>query len=391
MAKKSPMQITETAASAPMYPKIWPAEYTGEDKSPIPILVVEGDSGTGKTTTLASIAPAPKGMPARTIVIDTEQSWSDIATHTSVVHYQIPTQKYRDQGHNLVMSRWLAFLEVKDRVIQEMKDGMHPEVKVLAIDSASDLRDGAQQWLVKNPQVFGRSHLYKDKLGVSHSWVDTNTLFESILVDEFGPLFETVAVAIHRKKDFKTSTMREDGFKLVRKVALHLILFGTQHVEEAKKAKLESACRWAWVIKQRLSYQYIDEDGELRVAEMLPRKLIATKDGTSYIAMIRKFMRNPQANYGDLSEFDDEAGIDEKPNDEQFQKEYELKLREAKREMADRLKAEGLVKDDMQIANLLREMHPDEDGKPQGFKIESLTDVDTAETLIREKLANIQS
>ena len=335
---------------------IWPSNTpSGSQTSELPIIEVIADSNRGKSSFIASIYPRIGKDITRTLVFDTEGSWSTLRQQLNVEIIDIAerAQEFMAQGDSNHLAYFNAYFEMSSTIEAGQYD-------VIAIDSGSKLFPGTQMWLMtdEGQEQFKPQGKYRDKIGVMTSWADANRWW-GIEAQRLARLCQTVVIASHRKQDFKKGGKKVDGINIYKDSSLSFILYDQRDRKAAQEANIEPQ-RFGWVQKDRLTMVSIDEQGELRTHSKLPRKLIQEHPTESFASIIRRHMRNPQIDWGDLddvsgdlSRLEDDAIVAQRDADK-AQAELEMALNKAKRTMISNLMKDGSYPDANAIAEAIR-------------------------------------
>ena len=244
----------------------------------IPVFGVAGEFSSGKTLEILSIDPE------HTKLYDME---------LSAKSYNLPLAERVDVPATMLKSHpagykpidmWLWFLAD----LKKIKPG---QFTVIAVDPVSDIEAGLVDWVVANPQYFGRSpDQYKKSGGIL--WGDVKAYWKVILAD-LAVRCDTFAFSVHMRDQFfgaSPTGKREPKGKdtLMELSSLFLLL---ERKADAKGIVPEKPS--ANVLKSRLAHtKWVD--GELQIVSILPPRLPVATPGA-----IREYIKRP-ADYAKL-------------------------------------------------------------------------------------------
>lgn len=354
-------------------PPIWnmkTVHVSGDDTdgitgiSPIPVLLVIGDTYTGKSTTAANVDPAMPGEKTRTLVLDTEDSWATLKQQFSVDWIDLRKMASDEYGKDYKQIH--LFLSMQ-KALADVKPGQYTN---LVLDKFSDLATGAHQWVVKNPGYFEKADgAFRGKDGTIFAWGDVDVWFKQYLMN-LAQIFQTITLCSEEKDVY--SENKVTGNKAIR--GRDMTPLATVSLWLAKDPANNK--RWAIVKKSRLSSPiWFDAEGNrLRrpiMADTLPALLRPKFQGQTYPELILDYMDAPLPSYGDLDSVegfdpskhvmtDDERRAQQIEADE---KKLQMMIHERKLQIINNLKGLGLYASPAEIAQTIIELELSEDAQ----------------------------
>ena len=360
---------------------LWPLDFANVEvpgKSPLSSIWIIGDKGTGKSTTIATI-PAKNPL-----MIDLEASYTTLQFLRPMTRVDL-NELVAGKAHtskNIYLNLFETFWEY----IQSIPAGTYD---VIGVDTFNRLWYGMFNYVVAHPDEFGRvAAEYSGKEGTMFKrWPDTKEL-ASRVVKLLESKCQTVVFASHIRDEFvdnrRSGNQTWQGPDIRGDVSLVLWLFNDRMVDpEGRKPgeKGFKGCYWAYNEKDRLTYHIPTDNGHVRIANLLPRKLVPTEPGQTLAEVIYGYMAAPKPDYGELNQVigDPTRSLEGDAEQEARKAElqYELALNNAKMEMAHNLINKGFYTSMGEIAQAISDLNLDAD-------VQIMSKIPSVEKALRE-------
>ncbi len=249
----------------------------------IPVLLIIGESGTGKSSFAANILPQqPSDAPKRVLVIDTEGSWATLKDRYHVEYVDLRTRALNEKGQ---VDPYKMLVSLVDG-LAKIAPG---EYDVVIIDAISDIASYDQTYkYIRTIQWNAPQNKHADYQMASPYVRD---FWKSTIGTLSAKGVKCVAICAHLKNVYKgkqatgEKAQRGIDFMELATVAFRLVYDGKQ--------------RLAQVLKSRLEVTFWDDD-EPYTRSALPDGVIRlNKPGQSFPARLREILRNPAKSYGE--------------------------------------------------------------------------------------------
>lgn len=250
----------------------------------IPVLLVTGESGTGKSSFLANILPQQPSetAPKRVLVIDTEGSWATLKDRYHVEYVDLRGFALDSKGQvdpNKMLSNLVDGI---GRIGQGAYD-------VVIIDVISDIATYDLTYKYIRATNWGNAQNKHADYQMSAPYV--RDFWKTLIGSLSAKGVKCVGIGAHLKNVYKgkqaTGDKIQRGIDLMElaTVALRLVYNGKE--------------RYAQILKSRLEVTFWDSD-EPYTRSALPEGVIRlTKAGQSFPARMREILANPAKSYGD--------------------------------------------------------------------------------------------
>jgi len=264
--------------------RLWPDTPWGSPME-IEVFGATGEFSTGKTILGASIAPGahPEGHPfagqPRTLYLDLEKSGTSYAG-TGWRRIDVPktlTEAYGPHWTARQAAEWF------NSVPTHVKPGQY---EVCVVDPINDIESGQVDIVKANPTAYGYTKNQIDN-SVPLLMAAMKAHYKKLLMG-FAGAFRCLYFTTHLRDEFKAgkpTTRREPRGKETLAELASLYLWLERLPDEKGNT---SAVPSAIVLKHRLSDTRVNEDGQLEIVELMPRRIpVAT------VQAIRQYIANP--------------------------------------------------------------------------------------------------
>lgn len=248
----------------------------------IPVLLVIGESNTGKSSFLANIMPQqPSDAPKRVLVVDTEGSWATLKDRYHVEYVDLRVVSLNEKGQVDPYKMFVNLIDGLGRIEQGQYD-------VVIIDVISDIASYDQTYKYIHTKQWSAPQNKHGDYQMASPYI--RDFWKTTIGTLSAKGVKCVGIGAHLKNVYRgkqaTGDKAQRGIDLMElaTVAMRLVKKGNE--------------RYAEVLKSRIEATFWDSN-EPYTRSALPEGIVRlNKQGQSFPARLREILSNPVKSYG---------------------------------------------------------------------------------------------